>query len=375
MTTISASRPRSRVTLGYCHALTLGVLAAVTLAGTVGAADAVDIHTGGETGAYHSHFCPSLVSLLAKRGASATCRTSAGTEENMSRVAAAPEALGFAQLDVFALSARKFGGASAFTTVRVGDARECVFAVTKSPDITSFGEVSVFASQLAFFLPPEGSGSAGTFRYLQDIDAEGLGQAIEVETLDSTDAAIKKALETPGGVAFFVQFADPANPRFKLIQDLGGHIVPIIDRTILAQTVEGQRVYFAQETQVTNSRWLKAGEMVTTACTPMVVFSGHPDRIADSRARDTHRALLDSIEAAKVEDVMPKDGLFTRMLRRSREISASSAQRLEQLAEEARTRAAPMMERARETGQRLYERAKEGTQTMIERAAPPPAKQ
>ena len=41
-------------------------------------------------------------------------------------------------------------------------------------------------------------------------------------------------------VSLFVQFADPDNERFELVRKLGGHLVPVIDRTILRQEVARQ---------------------------------------------------------------------------------------------------------------------------------------
>jgi hypothetical protein len=206
----------------------------------------------------------------------------------MRRVLGNPTDLGYAQLDVFALKSDGFGGSDVFTRVRVDDARECVFAVTKAPDLTNYGEVAVFAEQLKFFLPPAQSGSTGTFRFLQELDPEGLGRAQEIKLTGSADEAIRKALETRGGIAFFVQFPDAQNPRFKMIQDLGGHVVPVIDRAILAQEVDGQRIYHAQETQVTNTRWLRASPKVVTACTPLVLFTGAPETIKDKTERQNH---------------------------------------------------------------------------------------
>ena len=49
----------------------------------------------------------------------------------------------------------------------------------------------------------------------------------------------------------FVQFADPANPRFQRIDELRGNFVPVIDGEILRHEVDGTPVYAAQETEVT----------------------------------------------------------------------------------------------------------------------------
>ena len=48
----------------------------------------------------------------------------------------------------------------------------------------------------------------------------------------------------------FVQFPDPDNARFKLIRQAGGHFVPVINRDILGQQIGGEKVYYAQETEI-----------------------------------------------------------------------------------------------------------------------------
>ena len=333
-------------------------------------AAAETIYTGGEQGAYHSHFCPALANTLIRQGLRTSCATTNGSTDNLSRIANKPDAFGYSQFDVFALEAERFGGRDKFQVVRRDDVRECVFAVTKRADMTNYGEVAVFASQLKFYLPPENSGSTGTFRFLQQIDPEGLGLATAVRQMRSTEGAIRKALADPDGVAFFVQFADPRNPRFRMIEDLGGHIVPVIDRVILAQSVDGKPIYFAQETQVTNSRWLKAGRKVTTACTPLVLLTGSSKRIDDSATRSTHVRLVRQISAARAQDVLPNDGLFSRILKRTKQLSASSAERLKTLSQDARERAVPLLERAKQAGREAMERARDGANRMIEKARP-----
>src|SRR4029450_1370491 len=103
------------------------------------------------------------------------------------------------------------------------------------------------------------------------------GKAKTVTNAASADDAIREALSGDDTVSLFVQFADPDNTRFDLVRKLGGHLVPVVDRTILRQEVGGKKVYFAQETQVENAEWIKSGRKLVTACTPVVLFTGNPD--------------------------------------------------------------------------------------------------
>jgi hypothetical protein len=367
--------------------VTAAAISALALSAT--AAGATQINTGGADGAYNRTFCPPLAAELGKAKLDYKCAPSAGTKENMQRVAADPRQIGFGQLDVMALEAEKMGGISQFTTLRSGDVRECLFAVTKNKTITNFGELAVQSAKLRFILPPEQSGSVGSFNFLRQIDSEGLGTAKQITYAPSTDDAIKQALAAEDTVTMFVQFPDPDNPRFKLIQDLGGHIVPVLDRTVLRQQIGGEKVYFPQETQVANATWLKAGQTVVTACTPMVVFTGVTDKIAADKDKQDHRDVIATIKALDEEVLLPKEGLFSRVWKRTKELSAQSAEQLTTYSEQAREQAKPMLERAKEAtskameaarptlekakemGAQAYEKAKQEVKELMDKAQQP----
>jgi hypothetical protein len=329
-------------------------LAAAVFAFAVPAA-ANRIHTGGETGAYHRDFCPALARELTTMGTPYTCTTSSGTRENMERVRATPREFGFGQLDVFALETSSTSAANAFQIVRRDDARECVFAVTRNREITSYGELAAYAGSMKFFLPPQGSGSAGTFQFLRNVDRNGLGRVANsaVSYVSAgTDDAIRAALNRDDGIAFFVQYPDPDNERFKLVRDLGGHFVPVIDRTILNQMVGGQSVYFGQDTRIQNGRRLEMGSRVTTACTPIVLFSGDPARVRDQTERRQHTELLTSVKSMPTDTILPRTSPLRMAMQRTRELTAEGRERFLAYSNRARDRALPFIER------------------MIERAAP-----
>lgn len=314
---------------------------------------ATRIHTGGETGAYHRDFCPHIARELTTLGSPHTCTTSSGTRENMQRVRQSPRELGFGQLDVFALEASTT--TTGLQIVRQDDARECVFAVTRNRDITSFGELSAYAASMRFFLPPQSSGSAGTFQYLRQLDRNGLGRIPNnsiTHVQGTLDEAIRAALNREDGVAFFVQYPDPDNDRFKLVRDLGGHFVPVLDRVLLDQTVAGRSVYIAQDTRITNGRRLEMGGRVTTACTPIVLFTGSDNRIGDSGERRQHTDLIAALKALSRDAALPRQTPLRQAMDRARELSQEGRQRVLAYSMRARDRALPFIQR------------------MIERAAP-----
>ena len=86
--------------------------------------------------------------------------------------------------------------------------------------------------------------------------------------------------------------------------------MPVIDRTILRQEIGGKKIYFAQETQVEDAQWIKSGRKVVTACTPLVVFTGAPDRVQGEQARKDHDDLIRTVAALKSGSLLPEESLF-----------------------------------------------------------------
>lgn len=365
-----------------------GGLTAV-LVWTAGAAPATagNIYTGDPAGAYHSSFCPELRTALREGGLEYDCSSTKGTLDNMERVATEPAALGYGQLDVLALGARYYGGSDAFQRVRSDDVRECLFAVTRNDNLDNYGALAGSAHRLRFVLPPVNSGSATTFRFLQSFDKD-LAEAREVVHAGDTEEALRMALSAEDTVAVFVQFPDPDNARFKLVRELGGRFVPMLDKSILEQRLGDAQVYFPQETQVAHAGWLRRGTNLVTACTPLVVFSGRNQSIANARAADEQAKAVALIRSLPAERMMPRQSLFARVLKRTREISGDSAERLLALSAEARARAKPMIERAgeatqgaveatrparekaHELGAGAYEKAREGLKELMQPATP-----
>ena len=156
-----------------------------------------------------------------------------------------------------------------------------------------------------------------------------------------------------------MQFADPDAEQFVQVGKLGGHIVPVIDRTILRQEVAGKKIYFAQETQVEDAQWTKSGKKVVTACTPLVVFTGAPDRVAGEQARKDHEDLIRTVAALKSGSLLPEESLFQKLVKRTKELSATSTEKVLEATEQAREKAKPYTEKAMETAKEASEQAKQ----------------
>ncbi len=372
-------------------------LATVVVLFALGAAAAPSfasqINTGEDGGTYQARFCPELAKNLARAELAYACAPSAGTAANVERTAANPAEMGYGQLDLYARDIAKRGEPGALVQVRTDDVRLCLFAVTRRPDLQTFGELSAVAPELKIILPPEGSDSAGTFQVLSEIDGTGLGKAGSIQHAASTEAAIRQALSEDNAVAFFVSFPDPASAPFKAVDEAEGHYVPIIDREILRQTKDGQKLYFAQETQVSNATWLEGARKVVTACTPMVLFTGSPEKLTDSKARSDHEDLIATVRALRSDALLPQDGAFARVLARTKELSATSAEKLIKASEQARENAKPYLERAKEAtdkaldaakpalerakeyGRKVYEKGREELKELMEPSTDKPAEQ
>ena len=348
-------------------------LAAVSmgLLGLAGTAFATQINTGGKKGAYHGQFCPALKTALDKAHFKYDCKTSKGSMENLARVKENPTQIGFSQFDVFALEYTKQAYSRPFTAIRSDVARECIFLVTKNPELENFGQVSAKAGELSFILPPIGSGSAATFDFLRQIDPDGLGLAQNVTHAGSTEEALEKALSEDGkAVSLFVQFPDPGNSRFKTINKLEGHFVPVIDRTVLRQQIDGEKVYFAQETEVSNPKLWKSGEKVVTACTPLVLFTGDPKQMPVGQAQQDQEDLINTIRAVSAEELQPKKGFFKTLWNKTKAVSADAVEKLMDASEKAREAATPYIEKAKEKAVEAKEKAKELGTKAVESAGP-----
>ncbi len=345
------------------------VAAGMLLAGTMAPqALANQINTGGETGAYHASFCPQVETQLKKAKFDYTCTTSEGSRENIQRVIADPTQVGFSQLDVFALEGATYGGEDLFKVMRSDLGRECLFLVSRNPEFTSFGDIASYADQIRFILPPAKSGVTGTFEFLQQIDPDGLGRARNITYAESADEAIDLALAADDTVTLVVQFPDPKNTRFKTIHEQSGNIIPVIDRNILRQEIGGQKVYYAEETEISMPKWNKSAEKVVTACTPMVLFTGAPARVDEGNARKDQEDLIKTIEAVKVEDLQPKQGFFSKLWKRTKEISAVSVEKMVDVSQKAREKAKPTLDKALERAKEMKDQATEGAKELYDEA-------
>ena len=78
-----------------------------------------------------------------------------------------------------------------------------------------------------------------------------------------------------------------------------------------------------------------------TACTPMLVFTGSAANVAQDKGRKDHEDLIRSVAALNARTLLPEEGLFSRLWKRTKELSASGTEKLLQATEQAREKARP----------------------------------
>lgn len=316
-------------------------LATAIVAGPASAAN--PIYTGGQNGSYFGAFGPLLLEVLKKEFFDYELMTSAGSGENIEQVLSNPQAIGMTQTDVLAFQAAQNPAiAEQISIIRNDVTNECLYAVISEENaerLTNWGSVSGLARRLRFALGPEASGSAQTFKLLQSFD-EGLGQANKVAFMDSTDDAIQATIAGEADVAFFVQFPDPSNPRFKMLNDAKMSFVPVVDRAILRQRfADGERAYVPIEVKVTSAGLLSWSgvEKIVTACTPLAYITGRPDSLPEGNARLDQEEMIQTIRNMPLENLQPQEGWFQSMMDDLAEVSEKGMEKALQAVEDARS--------------------------------------
>lgn len=279
------------------------------------------IYTGGQAGAYHSLFCPPIPGALeAAQFPGYQCTPSAGTLDNIKRVLESPTSIGFAQLDVYAKEAAARPDDFKKLVVIRQLACEGLWIVTKNPRISSYGQVLGLAKRLPFIVPPAGSGAAASFDFLRSIDPEGLGRASNVRPVkDATTVINTVAASTDGSVGFFVQFADPDNANIKLMLEKGLKAIPVMSREIVRTKVGDQEVYQVQTFQLENGFF--SSKSATTACTPVVIFTGTPESQTGRNDIENQQDLIKEVRSLSDADFLPKEGRVASLIKGAKRLA------------------------------------------------------
>lgn len=325
------------------------MLAAVALGsatlvpGLATAADNPRLNTGSAAGSYNKSFGPLLQSALKKSLFTYDLAVTAGSGENIARARSAPRDIGLVQFDVMALeSAADPDLAKDVTVIRSDVAHECLFAVAGKEvagTVNNWGGVKSLARRLRIATGPENSGAAITLKYLQTIDPE-LKAATPIY-LASVDAAVEAVAKGQAHLAFFVQFPDTTNDRFKAINKAGLTFLPVADRSMLRQTVGGNQVYVAQEVKVSSAMlvtWTGVTKIVTV-CTPIAYITGNPEKFpAGSPQRADLEDLIGTVRKFNADALRPQESWYRQMVDGAAVMSESGVDQFLKTVDEAKAK-------------------------------------
>lgn len=302
------------------------------------------ILTGGVDGAYNKTFCPPIPNVIAGANFQGyKCTPSDGTLDNIAQVIAKPSNIGFAQFDVLAREmSTKPELEKQITVVRQLDACEGLWAVTKNASIKNFGDI-VGARRTPFILPPQVSGSAASFAFLQSLDPDGLGRAKNIRYVGDAKAVINAvSTSTDNAVGFFVQWANPDNGNIQLMLEKGLNVVPVVSRELERAKVGDQSVYQVQSFNLTADGIISSGKASITSCTPVVIITGNPEAAKDRDAKDDQRDLINVIRGIPSSALLPSDSKLASLMKSIKKVSAAGLQEMYAAADKAKQAASSM---------------------------------
>ena len=275
------------------------------------AAQAKDIYTGSEKGAYFRFYGPAINDVI--KGAMFNdyqVVKTGGTGDNLKRLAETPSAIALAQMDVANdLITKTSGWSDKMVVVRADLGHECLFAVTSNPKLTSWGQVQQFATRMRVATASKESGSYLTLQNLQAQDSTLKGLDANLQNASDALSAIKLVKEKKADLAFFVQVADVTNPIFEEINKGGMSFVPVADRSFLRLEINGQKVYDVESVKVTPANFmaLSGAKSVNTTCTKVALVTGKPEALPEGAARTDQKDLIKALSEAPVDKIRPNE--------------------------------------------------------------------
>lgn len=327
--------------------LVVGTAALVIgLAGSV-AASAVSIFAGPGGESPRDVMCPRLEAALKRSGFTADCQASRGAGEHLKLIGADPKRIAIGPLDALAEALGDTRAQDAVSIVRTERAQACLMVVTRAPGVTGSGEIGAWAGKLKLYVAEAPGGAAATLSFLRRNDPDGFGKAPAAVVARSSEDAVRQALASDDGAALLVEVPDGSSPRLTLARELGGRIVPVLERGLLAREIAGERIYVTREVEIAAGSWSTAPTRIATMCSPIAVYTGAFDRVPAGSERQEHTDTVAAIATLDAGALVAGDDRLERLLKRARELSGASVEEALRLSEEARVKAKPYVDKAR----------------------------
>lgn len=221
----------------------------------------ITVSTGYDGGSYHGVFGRNLGRILAEHGHDVTLQPSAGSAENLERVAAGKAQVGFAQADAYA--------ALQSDTEIIGSlGQECLFVVT-SEEGSIDDEDQLQAEGVKIAVGRQGSGSALSWDYARQLES---GYAETSTYYQGGNLALSKVRTGQLDAFFFV--TTPGNFDHKFFKTVnsdgsGLRFIDFNDWDMNDDLPNGEPVYEFRDVVVDESGWMDTE--VEVPCTDVLV--------------------------------------------------------------------------------------------------------
>lgn len=257
------------------------IFAALATACVPAAADPVTITTGVAGGTYHNQLGNNLGNILAEQGIEVELVTSAGSIENLERIADGDADIGFSQADAYAHWSRNRVGDGIDILGSLG--QECVFVATREDGISRDRDLG--AEGVGIGVGDRGTGSAVTWQYLQSLNEDyrkastyhrgGIRALAQVQT-NQLDA--------------FLWVTSPENKDHRFFQavqasDSGMQLIDVDSRAIRRGKLPNGDDVYEMERVVIESGFFRDSTVRVPCTTTLVVASGDlEDRVLEEVA-------------------------------------------------------------------------------------------
>lgn len=230
-------------------------------------ADDITITTGYAGGSYHNVLGNNLGQILGERGHDVTLQESAGSIENIERVASGDAQLGFAQADAVAFWSDRNAGANVQIIGSLGS--ECVYIA--AGEHSGIDDEDDLEEGVKIAVGDQGSGSAVSWQYLQQLEDD------YQETSTYFRGGVLAMSQVKGGqLDAFLWVTSPENLDHKylraaLADGSGMKLIDVDDYSLNEELPNGEQVYEFRDVVVKEGTF--SDTEVEVPCTSVLVIA------------------------------------------------------------------------------------------------------